>query len=86
MLVDDVVGAGLTLRTHAKRLQGFGLDVFAAFAIIAGNPGFPPPRKIKLGEREGVVDTLLEPQHIAWSHEQYVIKYGRLPQFTGVTQ
>jgi hypothetical protein len=86
VLVDDVTGAGLTLRTQAKRLHGFGLDVTMAWAIIAGNPGFPPPRKITLGTRDGVVDTLLEPHHIAWSHEQYVAKYGRPPQFTGVTQ
>ena len=86
VLVDDVVGAGLTIRTHAKRLSGFGLELAAAWAIVAGNPAFPPPRKIKFGQRESVVQTLLGPHDLNWTHEQYVAKYGRPPQFIGVTR
>jgi adenine/guanine phosphoribosyltransferase-like PRPP-binding protein len=85
LLVDDVVGAGLSLRTAAKRLHSFGLELFGAWAIVAGNPAFPPPRKIKLDDtREANVETLFEPHHLAWSHEQYVMKYRRPPQFHGV--
>lgn len=86
MLVDDVTGAGLTMRTHAKRLSGFGLELVGAWAVIAGNPAFPPPRKIKFGQRDGVVQTLLGPHDLAWSHEQYVARYRRPPQFQGVTR
>ena len=86
ILIDDVVGAGLTIRTQAKRLQSFGLELQGAWAIIAGSPAFPPPRKLKLAHGDGAVDTLLNPGDIAWSHEAYVQKYGRQPQFQGVTR
>jgi orotate phosphoribosyltransferase len=84
LLVDDVVGAGLTMRTHAKRLSGFGLELMGAWAIVAGNPAFPPPRKLKLGQRDASVQTLLNPHDLNWSHEQYVARYGGPPQFAGV--
>lgn len=87
LLIDDVTGAGLTLRTHAVRLRSFGLEVQGAWAVIAGNPAFPPPRKIKIGETQTAdVDTLLGPYDLAWSHEAYVQKYGKQPQFSGVTR
>jgi hypothetical protein len=87
ILIDDVVGAGLTIRTHATRLRSFGLELQGAWAIIAGNPAFPPPRKFKTSDTtHGVVDTLLNPGDLAWSHEEYVAKYGRQPQFIGVTR
>ena len=86
LLVDDVVGAGLTMRTHAKRLSGFGLELMGAWAIVAGNPAFPPPRKLKLGQRDASVQTLFNPQDLHWSHEQYVARYGGPPQFAGVTR
>lgn len=85
LLVDDVTGAGLTLRTNAVRLRSFGLEVQGAWAVIAGNPGFPPPRKIKIGENVTAdVDTLLGPYDLAWTHEAYVQKYGKPPEFHGV--
>lgn len=87
LLIDDVVGAGLTLRTQGARLREFGLELSGAFAIVAGNPSFPPPRRIRLGvDRVGAVETLFVPGDLAWAHEQYVTKYRKQPQFQGVTR
>lgn len=85
LLIDDVVGAGLTLRTQAKRLAEFGLELAGAWCIIAGNPAFPPPRKIRLPQRIFDVETFLNPNDVAWPHERYVAKYGKAPEFQGST-
>ena len=81
LLIDDVVGGGKTLRQAAERLRTFELEVVGAFAIAAVKQG---PTSFKLAEREIPITTLLGPEMFAKSHEQYVAKYGRTPQFDGV--
>lgn len=81
LLIDDVVGHGRTLRQAAERLRSFELEVMGAFAIAAVKE---VPASFKLAEREVPITTLLGPEAFAKSHEQYVAKYGKTPQFDGV--
>lgn len=82
LLIDDVVGHGRTLRQAAERLRSFELEVMGTFAIAAVKEVLPA--SFKLAEREVPITTLLGPEVFAKSHEQYVAKYGRTPQFDGV--
>ena len=86
LLVDDVVGAGRTLRRHAAAVAWvWSSALMGAWCIIAGNPKYPPPLKLEFGEKPPiVVDTLLRPDDIAWRYEGYVAKYGKHPRFEGV--
>lgn len=84
LLLDDVVGAGRTLRRHAAQLHGFGLPIGGAWCIIAGNPKYPPPLKLEFGEKTLVVETLFIPDDITWRCESYLKKYGKHPKFEGV--
>lgn len=83
LLIDDVVGAGLTLRTQAKRLHELGLEVAGAWCILAGNVAFNPPKPIKLGDRTIAIRTFYAPDDFVMPHEKYVAKYGKQPSFQG---
>ena len=88
LLVDDVVGAGRTLRVQGRRLHNdLGLPVMGAWCVIAGNPKYGQVPAIQITPTRPVpVDTLFGPDDITWRYEAYVAKYGKPPQFAGVTR
>jgi len=81
VLVDDVIGGQHTLNRNAKRLTEFGLELVGAFAIASCKR--QPPLELELGSRKIEVQALLGPQDFARTHDRYVAKYRRLPQFQG---
>jgi len=81
VLVDDVIGGQHTLIRNAQRLAEFGLELVGAFAIASCK--LAPPLALALGGRKIEVQALLGPQDFARTHERYVAKYRRPPQFKG---
>ena len=81
LLVDDVVGGKGTLTTQAGRLREFGLEVTAAFCIASCKD--KPPLSFKLGDRAIDIAVLYGPDAFARTHETYLAKYGKQPQFQG---
>jgi orotate phosphoribosyltransferase len=81
LLVDDVVGGKGTLTAQAQRLREFGLDVIGAFCIASCKQ--QRPLSFKLGDRSIEITVLYGPDSFARTHETYLAKYGKPPQFEG---
>jgi hypothetical protein len=85
VMVDDVVGAKLTLTAHGKRLSGMGLEIVEAWAIAACSPKHQPPFTVTIAPGRSIpLTVLLGVGDFADFHERYVARYGRAPQFKGV--
>lgn len=81
LLVDDVIGGGRTLASNAKRLAEFGLELAGAFAIASCKR--TAPLEIEFGDHKLTAQALLGPDDFARTHEKYVARYKRQPQFQG---
>ena len=84
IVVDDVIGEGKTIARQSERLRSFGLKVIGVFAIASCKREVP--FNFKLGECDIPATALFGPDAFTRTHALYVQKYGRSPQFDGVTQ
>jgi orotate phosphoribosyltransferase len=79
ILVDDVIGEGKTVIQQAERLQSFGLKVRGVFAIASCKHKVP----YTFGTNNIPVTALFDPKTFTKTHQAYVRKYGKPPQFQG---
>ena len=82
LLVDDIVGSGKTLTKAAARIGLLGFELYPrAFAILSCK------RKNPLSfddiNRRIEIRVLFEPQDFCRSHQQYLARYNKPPQFQG---
>lgn len=82
IVIDDVIGEGNTIARQSERLRSFGLKVIGVFAIASCKRAVP--FAFKLGDRDVPATALFGPDAFARTHQSYLAKYGKLPQFQGL--